>query len=301
MNKIIIRVIETSSAFDEELLLKNLKVFESLGATVRFDPVPLEYSNSITRESSVRKKALQFKQAFLEPESNVILSARGGYGASDLLFYLSDEELKGFKKKPLVGFSDVSALHSGLYSMFGLSGIHGTMPSFYKCGENGNYKDIEVLLDILAGNLPEHKISLTPLIPNDPVTGTKSGPVFGGCLTVLTAMIGTKYFPVSLKNHILFWEDITESLPRLLRCLNQWIYSGALDGVQGIVFGKFVSCGENVESQFAQIVNERTKIPCYLSGQFGHISPNFPLIIGKKGNLTSQYLSWELKQNELFC
>lgn len=293
MNPVVIRVIETSSKYDEAILDKNLAYLRSQGMKVLWDPQPIDYENGLTAFESVSRKAHIFKQAFLEPESNVILIARGGYGASEILNFLSSDELKLCKNKPLVGFSDVSSLQSALYVNGNENCIHATMPSFYKCGLNEDYADLDKLISLLSNSSSSYSLEIQPFhSKKDSVV--IEGKTFGGCFTVLTGLIGTRFFPKNLDGHILFFEDITESLNRLVRGFQQWLQSGVLQGVKAFVFGSFSDCGENARSHFCQRVYSYTGIPCYISDNFGHISSNYPLLIGKKASISENQITWSL-------
>jgi muramoyltetrapeptide carboxypeptidase len=123
------------------------------------------------------------------------------------------------------------------------------------------------------------------------------GTLFGGCLSVLTNMIGTPYFPKSLAGHVVFCEDTGENPGRLLRYFNQWVQSGALRGAQAFVVGHLRGLGDNVEDN-APFAYERfaavSPVPVFASADFGHTSPNYPLAIGSKATLSNGRLTWRL-------
>ena len=118
--------------------------------------------------------------------------------------------------------------------------------------------------------------------------------LFGGCLSVLTNLIGTPYLPASFAEQILFFEDIGEHPGKILRYLNQWYQAGLFAKVHHIVLGDFNgldSFGYDKQS-LCKEVYERTKITVSSSSKFGHCSPNYPLGVGYWGQISSNSLSW---------
>lgn len=232
-------------------------------------------------------------QALLETSSDVVMSARGGYGASSLLPLLDWDELRATDAKPLVGFSDISVLHSAMFSMFGRAGLHGPMPGSALYGENNN--DVVILQDLLKRRLPwSSSIDVTACNPLQPEA---SGWLFGGNLATLTSLIGTPWFPSSLHGAIVFLEDIGEHAGRVGRYFSQWCLSGATDGIGAIVLGEFSNAGEGNAGRRDNIVGEftrRVECPVFESKSFGHISPNYPLAIGASASISDNRLSWHL-------
>jgi muramoyltetrapeptide carboxypeptidase len=230
--------------------------------------------------------------ALLENESTVVLCARGGYGASDLLPILPWERLRKDAAQPkiLVGFSDTSALHSAIWCQLGWRGIHGPMPATSLWPEGAIEKrdasaDVTQLLEIISGTANGASINLESL--NHAV---KAGPtecrgwLFGGCFSVLTNLIGTPYLPAKLEGAILFFEDIGEHPARIVRFFNQWQQSGLLKGVRGVVWGSLTQLGQNLQDNsefvYRELARRLGNVPCWRSNDFGHISPNWPLGIG---------------------
>ncbi|MBF0442823.1 MAG: hypothetical protein HQK54_13035, partial [Oligoflexales bacterium] len=91
--------------------------------------------------------------------------------------------------------------------------------------------------------------------------------------------------------------DIGENPARLLRYLNQWIQSGALEGVKAIILGKFTDCKfEEVdfEATIWMEFKNRLEIPIFESPDFGHISPNMPIMIGATAEISENKLLWHV-------
>lgn len=234
--------------------------------------------------------------ALLENESTVVMCARGGYGASDLLPLLPWDRLRKAAARPkiLVGFSDTSALHSALWHKLGWRGIHGPMPATSLWPEGaiekpGSCADVTRLLEILSGATTGAGINL------ESFSHAGAGPVecrgwlFGGCFSVLTNLIGTPYLPASFDGAILFFEDIGEHPARLARFLNQWQQAGLLKGVRGVVWGSLTQLGANIQDNadfvYRELARRLGEVPCWRSRDFGHVAPNWPLGIGADAHI----------------
>ena len=231
----------------------------------------------------------------------MVLCARGGYGASDLLALIPWEELSKFSPKLLIGFSDISAIHSALYTKLNWPSLHGPMPATVLWPDKDHTPDVEALFTIINGWLMGKTVGSIPLIPISPKPPTLiKGALFGGCFTVLTNLIGTPYFPDSLANHIVFIEDTDEHPARLMRAFNQWLQSGALNNVAALVVGHLRNMGQNIPDCAEFVLKQfalRSTIPVFHSPQFGHTKPNFPIMLGSSGVISGDTLSWTFDQS----
>lgn len=241
-----------------------------------------------TAVDSIAEKTTDLINALTDPSCKNILCLRGGYGTSDLLPRIPYEKLQ--QPKRVIGYSDISALISALWTKKRFVGINGAMPAT-DCWGNIASKEMQVLLGIMSDTVTTGKLALEPLgsQENKTITGT----LFGGCFSVLTNLIATPYFPPSLAGYILFFEDINESVWKLLRYLNHWCFSGILDGVEAIVLGRF----DNLEGDLSHLYTEfKTRIDCpvYITAGFGHSKPLYPIPIGGYGTIEERYLTWTI-------
>jgi muramoyltetrapeptide carboxypeptidase len=270
---LILRIIYPASCSQPDLVTLPMKHLRDQGHEVRFDPIAADQSWTFTA-GSVSDRCQVLMEALQEEDSHGILCARGGYGVSDFLPLMDFQRIQSLPPKVIVGFSDISAIHSAMYSRLSRGGIHGPMPGtdLWKGGD-----DIVQLLGLLCafqrGQELKGQISLTP---GQGVNGKGQieGTLFGGCLSVLTNLIGTPYFPKSLSGHIVFIEDTDESPPRIIRYLNQWQQSGALAGVAAIVIGHLRNCAAECLHELYHQIGERYQLPTFYSEQFGHKEAN---------------------------
>jgi muramoyltetrapeptide carboxypeptidase len=198
----------------------------------------------------------------------------------------------------LIGFSDISCLISAFWTRLGWPGIHGPMPGSSLWGQNST-EDIAQLLALLKdGQAKQGMLRLSPIdAEGHTAAREQTGWLFGGCFSVLTNLIGTPYLPRSLAGALLLFEDTGENYGRLLRYWNQWLQSGILDGVRGIVLGRFSDLeAGSFEAELKAEFARRCGLPCWSSEDFGHVSPNFPFVIGAQGSIAADgtVLRWQL-------
>ena len=295
-----LRIIRPSSREATDLLSERLVTLRQLGFIVLYEDLPKDPNWAYTAATAA-DRCLALTTALAEVDSDVIVCARGGYGASDLLPLLPWDTLKNQRPKMIVGFSDVSALHGAFYARLGWPGLHGPMPATVLWGKDDVTSDTQALLLNLRQWVDGK--SMTGSLPISPVAHAPHGPIqgrlFGGCFTVLTNLIGTPFFPGSLADHILFLEDTDEHPGRLTRAFNQWLQAGLLTGVRALVIGHLRNLGPNIPDSAAFMLAQfasRSNLPVFHSPNFGHTSPNFPLAIGANASIHAGRLSWHLDQ-----
>ena len=289
-NKLSVRLIYPSSGEEEGKVQKRIVALQKLGCTVFYDENPRDIFWPQTA-STIDHRAQTLVNALCEQESDVIMAARGGYGASDLLPSMPWTILKNIKPKWFVGFSDISALHCGFYTKLGWKTLmHGSFD-----GEEGWEKraDFHKLFALLQGRERDVRLQLDGAWHFDAPNTEREGLLFGGCLSVLTNLIGTPYGPQNLADHILFLEDLNETPAKLMRQWNQWIQSGLLEGVQAVVIGDLQNTYSPLSQQ--EIKKEffrRSGLPVYSTSAFGHGKSNVPLLEGARARIIGSEIRW---------
>lgn len=285
-----IKIIRPSSLGHSDILQPNISDLEKRGFRVLYNEKKPDPNNHSTY--SVQDRLEELVEALTNPEYDYVICARGGYGASDLLDLIPWDKLKDTPCKTLIGFSDICALHSALYTKLSWRGLHGPMPASKLWAKNK--KMLNRYLNFLTQGATSFTLPLDSKLQSSFLKKDQSieGKLFGGCLTVITALIGTPYFP-NLEDHILFLEDIRENPGSVNRMINQWIQSGSLKGVKAIVLGNFVRYGSSEDYiKLVKSLEEKTQIPCFSSHYFGHISLNYPLLIGASSTIKNSSLKW---------
>ncbi len=199
--------------------------------------------------------------AFADPSVDALLTTRGGYGSNYLLAGL-DLDLIRRNPKPLFAYSDATALQTYLLDQTGLVAFHAPMLAADWYLPDG--VDLASFRAVLGGRLHSYGASegLRLLQP-----GTAEGTLYGGCLSLLTASLGTPYAPRT-EGKLLFLEDVGVKPYQLDRMLRQLVLAGKLRGVPGIVFGEMLDC----RSSGAPASLLEDAILCALAGFAGPIA-----------------------------
>jgi muramoyltetrapeptide carboxypeptidase len=221
--------------------------------------------------------------AFGEPAIDALWCLRGGYGSLRLLDRL-DYDLIGRNVKPLIGYSDITALQLALAKRCRLVSFHGPMLN----ADLSEYALEEFRRVLFRAEAPgrlgappardarpgriERQNRITVLSP-----GRASGPLLGGNLSLVTRLIGTPYLP-DLVGCLLFLEDVGEAAYRIDGMLSQLRLSGILHGVAGIVFGKFTEesarASESDRLPVETVLQELTRdlgVPVISGWMCGHV------------------------------
>ncbi|TQE18855.1 LD-carboxypeptidase [Streptomyces ipomoeae] len=184
-------------------------------------------------------RAADFRAAWCDPSVDAVLCVRGGYGVQRMVDLLDWDAIRAARPKPLVGFSDITALHEAFATRAGLVTLHGPMVAgvdFLK-----NTRAQEHLRATLFD--PESVRTITAAEGSAPlVPGRARGVVLGGCLCLLAAELGAPHARPSARGALLCLEDVGEETYRLDRYLTQLLRAGWLDGVAGILLGSWAQC-----------------------------------------------------------
>ena len=189
--------------------------------------------------------------AFADPSVDAILCMRGGYGSMRLLDKL-DFELIRRHPKPLIGYSDITALHLALQRHAGFVTFHGPMLAQDLLA--GKREPTEsALFAMVTGQMGKGAWITPPMnsLPTELVPGVASGRLIGGNLALIGALIGTRN-DIDTRDAILFIEDVNEAIPRVDRLLGQLAAAGKFDGVKGLLVGNFTRLGVQMDDAQAQ-------------------------------------------------
>jgi muramoyltetrapeptide carboxypeptidase len=179
---------------------------------------------------------------FLEDDNiDIIYAARGGSGSPMILEHIN-WSLWQKTSKPLIGFSDVTALQLALYKKTGLPSLSGMgMTTHFK---NNDYQKLN--FDIINGKRSISQNELKNSEVRIEKDGTFSGVLIGGCLTMITTLVGTEFFPDN-EDIILILEDVNEPVYAVERNLFHLKQIGFLDKVRGLITGKFTYREEELD------------------------------------------------------
>ena len=237
---------------------------------------------------SVQRRAHELEEMFAREHVRAIVCARGGYGANYLLEVLDLEKIKSHPKI-FVGYSDLTTLLTYLFDVAGLVTFHGPMAAKDWAHEDG--VDLASWQAALAGTAAWELNLSAGSGARGLVDGTAEGVLYGGCLSILVASLGTPY-EIRTEGTILFLEDVAAKPYQIDRMLMQLKLAGKLDGVRGIVFGEMRDCVQTANQAYTleevvlRIVGE-LRVPVAYGVRSGHVTAgNITLPMGVRAGLT---------------
>ncbi|RYG06222.1 MAG: LD-carboxypeptidase [Chitinophagaceae bacterium] len=219
-------------------------------------------------------------QAMLDDESvKAILCGRGGYGTSRIIDQLN---FRQFKKNPkwIIGFSDITVLHSHISRNFKIATLHAPMAGAFN-GDGYANQYVLSLKEALEGkkanySIPSHSLN---------INGSVSGKLTGGNLTLIAHLLGTNS-EIKTKGRILFLEDIGEQLYNIDRMFVQLKRNRKLDELAGLIVGGF-SDTKDTERPFGnslhQLILHHVKefgYPVCFDFPVSHEKENYALKVG---------------------
>jgi len=236
---------------------------------------------------SVQRRLRELEEMFERDDVRAVLCARGGYGANYLLSQLDLSKIRAHPKI-FVGYSDLTCLLT-YFADAGLAIFHGPMAAKDWAHEDGV-------------NLPSWQLALSQSAPwdvplNSEVTslvdGEAEGTLYGGCLSILVASLGTPY-QIKTAGKILFMEDVAAKPYQIDRMLMQLKLGGCFDEVRGMIFGEMLDCGQRrtqdytLQEVIMRIVGD-LGVPVAFGVKSGHVSSNnITLPFGVQAKLTAR-------------
>ena len=287
-----IGLVSPSSATDDSFNLQLAReAMQALGFKVK--PGPHLGSRFGHLAGTDAERAGDLNAMFADPGVKAIVCTRGGSGAARLLPLLDYDSIRR-NPKVLLGYSDITALHSAIHAKTGLVSFHGQIGS----GSWNRFNADQFRRVLLDRELVEYRNKTDigdDLVQrqNRTITirgGKARGELVGGNLTVLTALAGSPYLP-DFTGRILFLEDVGEAPYRVDRMFSTLKLMGALDRIAGFVFGECTDCkpGDGYGSlTLEQILDHYILplgIPAYRGAMIGHIREQFIVPVGGRVEL----------------
>ena len=257
-----------------------IRLFESWGLEVVLGQSIGASYNYFSGDDALR---LQDLQQFLDDDSiKAVVCARGGYGTTRII---DQVDFTKFLQRPkwLVGFSDVTALHSHIHNL-GIESVHGIMPLLFP--KEGTETSIETLRRVLfredlSYSAPPHALNRT---------GTATGQLVGGNLSMLHTLTGTRS-DIITDGKILFLEDLDEYLYHVDRMMVHLDRSGKLANLAGLIVGDMsdmndtpVPFGKTAYEIILEHAGKYNYPVCY-GFPVGHEPHNLALVCGREAIL----------------
>ena len=263
-----------------------LEALEAMGLKAKVGPHVMDRYGYLAGEDEDR--ASDINAAFADPEIDAVFALRGGWGASRLLPFL-DFDLIAKNPKIFLGYSDITSLLNAIYAKAGVVTFHG--PNVMSRWNEFTYQGMrEVLFDARASTYSNPEVIDDDLVARKHRiqtinAGKATGHLIGGNLTLMSALVGTPYFP-NASGAILFLEDVGEAIYRVDRMMTQLKLSGVLGQVSGVVFGHFTDVTPNPGlGNFAlmDILKQHCEplgVPCYFGAMIGHVEQQSTVPVG---------------------
>lgn len=276
-------VFAPSSPFQDERFERGLTALRALGYGVHVHPQVHRRHGFLAGTDAERLAA--FHELLADDAIAGVIAARGGYGLHRIIAEV-DADLVRRSRKPIVGFSDITALHGVIQARAGLVSIHG--PVVTQLGTLPE-ADRARLVQVLAGawdGLTYH--ADRPAISGGRATGT----LVGGCLAVLVAMVGTPHLFVP-DDAILLLEDVGEAPYRIDRMLTHLRLAGVLGGVRAVALGDFAECDppRPGEQTVDEVLAERLGdlgVPVLAGLPIGHGPRNHAIPLGARATVDAE-------------
>jgi len=272
-------VVAPAGPVDLAQLEKGAECWRSAGFRVRWCDDIAAHCGYLA--GSDERRAREFIECVRNPEIDAVVCARGGYG-SQRLFSLLDAEVVRRAAKPLVGFSDATALLLWQMRCAGLIGFHG--PMLQRQAPLAQ-EEFGWLCELLTGaGDAERRLCGRP-----GGGGCVAGPLVGGSLSLVLASLGTPW-EIETEGAILLLEEVNEPPYRIDRMLHQLWVAGKLAVVAGVGLGTFEACvdprrAEPTAETVAEDILRRAGVAWVSGLPFGHGVPNFAWPVGGQARL----------------
>jgi muramoyltetrapeptide carboxypeptidase len=280
-------IIAPASNIKRELLEAGCDALRKLGyKPLYFDSI---FDKYLYFAGSVERRARELEEMFSRDDVQAIICARGGYGSNYLLDTIKLANLKSHPKI-LVGYSDITSLLTYISDAIGLVTFHGPMVA--KDFAHSDGIDLTSWESALTA-ASEWTINFgaesgaKSLMP-----GSAEGTLYGGCLSMLVASLGTPY-EIHTSGTILFIEDVAAKPYQIDRMLMQLKLSGKFEDVRGIIFGEMLDCSQNkyqdytLEEVVLGIIGD-LGVPVAYGLRSGHVSHgNITLPLGVRAQLNA--------------
>ncbi len=282
----VVTVVAPSGPVDADQLRRGTEIIGSWGLTVRLGDHALAVHDHLGYLAGHdQARADDFTAAWTDPHSSAVWPARGGYGAQRMIDKIDFDRLRAAGPKQLIGFSDITALHTRIGRELHQVTIHG--PGAAAVEQLTDPPTVAALRQLIMAP-PEPGLIL--VAGRAVVPGSAVGRLFGGNLSLLASDVGVE--PVPTESVILVLEDVAELSHRIDRLLTQLLRAGWLDQVVGIVVGDL--SGERWPELRTPIVVDRLGrlgVPLLVEGSFGHGRRNLALPLGAEARLSDGVLS----------
>ena len=274
-----------------EDIREGLRWLESSGYRIVLGQYVFEKNNHLA--GTAEQRAEDIMHFFADPEIKALIAVCGGYGAQEVLPLLKYDVIAQ-NPKPIIGFSDTTALQTAVFTKTGNINYAGILLKYdFKNNSRIHPYTADSFLELMNGNFKG--ISGGIRINGD----CGEGKLIGTNLCVLELLAGTNYFP-DLNDSILLLEDVDEKSYRIERMLTQLSQHPTFKGVKGIIFGQFneIYLNHPEDKDINQIIYDfaqKHPIPIIKDFPFGHVRARKSVPLGAQVILDADKCFLKLK------
>jgi muramoyltetrapeptide carboxypeptidase len=284
----VVGIAAPASNFDEARLTKGARVLNKAGRQTVYADSILE--RDLYFAGSHERRARELEDLFRRRDIAAIICARGGYGSNHLL-PLIDIGIMRSHPKMFIGYSDITSLLTFICDHADMVTYHGPMvvTDYAEVPLSKiNKQMVRAMAERFPGSFSQEVGTLTfdAVRAAQPRPGQAQGVLYGGCLSMLAASLGTPY-EIKTENTVLFIEDVNTKPYQIDRMLMQLKLAGKFKDVRGFVFGEMLGCiqpsGQDYSLQEVILsVLGSLKVPIAFGLASGHVSKaqNVTLPIG---------------------
>jgi muramoyltetrapeptide carboxypeptidase len=278
-----VAIVSTARKISQEEMQEAVSALNDWGLEVIFRETLFNQLNQFAGTDEERTQ--DFQRALNDPSIKAILFARGGYGTVRIIDKINWSSFKQ-NLKWLIGFSDITVIHSHVQRHLGIETMHAPMTfNFPKATNQSKLRLKESLFGVaLKYEMPEN------LYSDINRKGEATGELTGGNLSILYSLLGS-VSDVDTTGKILFLEDVDEYLYHIDRMMMALKRAGKLSNLAGLIVGGMTEMKDNkvrFNKTAEEIISEAIfeySYPVLYGFSAGHIPDNYPLIMGRKISL----------------
>lgn len=281
------------------LIELGIKHLNALGIQLKFaSNVDAKHGHTA---GTIEERVADLHELLLDDDVTMLMAVYGGFNSNQLLEYINYDLIKE-KAKPIIGYSDITALLNAIYIKTGVKTFHG--PAFISfCNPTVFPEFIETMFAVIRHEADVQlkaptrwasddwflKENFQPrdVYPHNGWTSIKEGAaqgvLLGGNLETLLALAGTPYLP-DFTDKILLLESVEDNPAKFDRDITQLKLMGVLGKIKGLIIGQFPKSSALSDSNILrEIIDLHTKdqsYPILADTNFSHVDPLYTLPIG---------------------
>jgi muramoyltetrapeptide carboxypeptidase len=285
----LVMVVSPSGPAPPERVAAGIELLRSWG--LRPVPAPHAFDHHGYLAGTDADRLDDLNAAFADPEVRAVVVTRGGYGVQRIVDRIDMNAVRR-DPKPVIGFSDITALQLALWRGARLACLYGPGVAWRpeRTGAESEQSVQAALMTtepVVIKQQPSAQTTPASRLGAAGLPGTATGPLLGGNLTLLASTVGTHDFP-DLTGAVLLLEDVDEPPYRVDRMLTQLRRAGVLAGVAGVAVGQFTRCTDQWTTDVADVLGERLgdlRVPVLGGLPIGHGTEQLTVPVGVPATL----------------